>query len=72
MTLLTYQTMMTGAKVKPTLLVPKRWNANSRMRIAQEMPTTAPARPSTHTHDQGTAISPCQVLTSRYSSRRHE
>ena len=47
MTLLTYQTMMTGAKVKPTLLVPKRWNANSRMRIAQEMPTIAPARPST-------------------------
>ena len=32
-----------GAKVKPTLLVPKRWKANSKTRIAQVTPTIVSA-----------------------------
>ena len=39
----TYQAMTMGLKVKPTLLVPTRWKVNSRIRMAQLMPTTASA-----------------------------
>ena len=43
MTLATNHSSTMGAKVKPTLLVPKCWPANRSTKIAQVTPTMVPA-----------------------------
>ena len=59
MTLAVNHTITMGAKVKPTLLVPKRWPANRSTRIAQVTPTIVPAsQAACHTIDMA---SPARV-----------
>ena len=57
MTLAVNHTITMGANVNPTLLVPKRWPANSSTRIAQVTPTIVPAsQAACHTIDMASRV----------------